>query len=363
MSSAKKTIRKIIHIDMDCFYAAIEVRDQPSLLGLPVAVGGRGNRGVAATCNYEARQYGVHSAMPIKQALRLCPQLQVIGVNMPKYKQASQQIRKIFQQYTDLVEPLSLDEAYLDVTDSSEHQGSATRIAHQIRLDIFEETALTASAGIGPNKMIAKIASDWRKPNGQFTVPPKEAEAFVAQLPIQKLWGVGKVTTQKLRDKGIFTAYQLKQFSLEQMIKAHGVFGVRLFDMVRGIDSRQVKPGQATKSVSVETTYDYDLIDYQQKCNALEVLVDELEQRLLNKNMLNRVKKCSIKVRNNQFICKTAEQTLGEFEKQSFQQLFKKLHLKDNSPIRLLGAGVSLFSSGFTAENNAIELPLDSVSD
>jgi len=341
---------------MDCFYAAIEVRDDPSLMGKPVAVGGRGNRGVAATCNYQARKYGIHSAMPIKQALRLCPHLQVVGVNMSKYKQASQCIREIFNQYTDLVEPLSLDEAYLDVSDSIQHQGSATRIAHQIREDIFEHTGLTASAGIGPNKMIAKIASDWRKPNGQFTVPPREAAAFVAQLPIQKLWGVGKVTTQKLRDKGIFTANQLKPFSLEQMIKSHGVFGVRLFDMVRGIDNRQVKSGSITKSVSVETTYDYDLTDYQQKCAALETLVDELEQRLLNKNLINRVKKCSIKVRNIKFESKTAEVTLGEFNKHAFQDLFDKLHHKDATPIRLLGAGVSLFAS----DNSIIELPLES---
>ncbi len=337
MPKEEPPMRKIIHIDMDCFYAAIEVRDDASLIGKPVAVGGRGNRGVAATCNYEARKYGVHSAMPIQRALRLCPQLQVIGVNMAKYKQASQQIRSIFHNYTDLVEPLSLDEA------------------HQIRKDIFAETALTASAGIGPNKMIAKIASDWRKPNGQFTVPPQEAAAFVAQLPIQKLWGVGKVTTQKLRDKGIFNAHQLKQFSLEQMIQTHGVFGVRLFDMVRGLDTRQVKPGRGSKSVSVETTYEYDLTDYHQKLTELEKLVAELAQRLLNKNLLTRVKKCNIKIRNNQFQSKTAEVTLGEFRKNSYWELFNKLNQKDSSPIRLLGAGVSLFSSDNVV---AIELPL-----
>ena len=354
MPKLQAPLRKIIHIDMDCFYAAIEVRDDPTLLGKPVAVGGRGNRGVAATCNYEARKYGVHSAMPIQRALRICPQLQVVGVNMQKYKQASQQIREIFHHYSDLVEPLSLDEAYLDVSDSEQFEGSATRIAHQIRTDIFEETALTSSAGIGPNKMIAKIASDWRKPNGQFTVPPKEAASFVAQLPIQKLWGVGKVTTQKLRDKGIFTAHQLKPFSLEQMIQTHGVFGIRLFDMVRGIDSRQVKPGRGSKSVSVETTYEYDLIEYHQKLTELEKLVDELEQRLLNKNLLTRVKKCNIKVRNTLFESKTAEITIGEFNKDCYLELFEKLHQKDASPIRLLGAGVSLYSS----ESVAIELPL-----
>ncbi len=353
-SIESKSIRKIIHIDMDCFYAAIEVRDDPSLLGKPVAVGGRGNRGVAATCNYEARKFGIHSAMPIQHALRRCPQLQVISVNMAKYKEASQQIRQIFNHYTTLVEPLSLDEAYLDVTDYKQFEGSATRIAHQIRKDIFAATKLTASAGIGPNKMIAKIASDWRKPNGQFTVPPHEAAAFVAQLPIHKLWGVGKVTTQKLHDKGIFVANQLKAFSLQQMIKQHGQFGVQLFDMVRGIDKRPVKPGRVTKSVSVETTFEFNLVELHQKYQALEKLVEELEQRLVKKNMLNRVKKCSIKVRNADFESKTAEVTLGEFDRSIFKQLFDKLHEKDSSPIRLLGAGVSLSPHG----RMEIELPL-----
>ncbi len=355
MSEKKLPIRKIIHIDMDCFYAAIEVRDNPELQGKPVAVGGRGQRGVAATCNYEARKYGVRSAMPIHRALKLCPHLQVVGVNMSKYKEASQQIRKIFFNYTDLVEPLSLDEAFLDVSECTECDGSATHIAHKIREDIFAETKLFASAGIGPNKMIAKIASDWRKPNGQFTVPPEEAAAFVAQLPIEKLWGVGKVTAQKLHDKSIFTAYHLKQFSLETMIKQHGQMGVRLFDMVRGIDHRVVKPSRVTKSVSVETTFEIDLIEQHQKQSELESLIDELYQRLQNKHLMQRVKKCFIKMRNSEFESRTAEVTTGSFQPQVFIELFEKLNQKDSTPIRLLGVGVGLYEEG--AEK--VELPFE----
>ncbi len=346
-------MRKIIHIDMDCFYAAIEVRDDPSLRGKPVAVGGKGGRGVVATCNYEARKFGVHSALPMKTALRLCPQLNVVNVNMDKYREASHIIRDIFQQYTDQVEPISLDEAYLDVTTSDVHDGSATLIAHQIRTEIYEATGLTASAGIAPNKLIAKIASDWRKPNGQFTVPPQDASSFVAQLPIGKLWGIGKVTRQKLNDRGIFTVSQLTELTFEQMIQQFGQYGRQLFDMVRGIDNREVKSHSKTKSVSVENTFENDLVTTQQKAQAIEKLVFQLMERLERNQLLPRVKKCSLKLRNYQFKTHTAEITTGCFLAESYQTLFQKLNAKDASPIRLIGVGVSIID----VEHFAAELP------
>ncbi len=355
-------MRKIIHIDMDCFYAAIEVRDNPSLRGHPVAVGGVGNRAVVATCNYEARKFGVHSALPMKTALRLCPQLQVVKVNMDKYREASCLIRDIFHQYTDRVEPLSLDEAYLDVSGSEANAGSATLMAHQIRTQIYEATGLTASAGIGPNKLIAKIASDWRKPNGQFTVPPQHASSFIAQLPIEKLWGIGKVSRQKLNDRGIFVVNQLTEFTLEQMIQQFGQYGLQLFDMVRGIDHREVNAVSRVRSVSVENTFENDLLTQQQKSDAIDQLVFQLMERLEKNQLLPRVKKCSLKLRNHHFKTHRAEITTGCFHSESFQMLFHKLNHKDQSPVRLIGVGVSIVDADqFAAELPFVEQIVDEI--
>ena len=211
-------VRKIIHCDCDCFYASVEMRDDPSLRGRPLAVGGRADqRGVIATCNYEARRYGIHSAMATAQAVKLCPDLILIPPNMEKYRITSRQIMDIYRDYTDLVEPLSLDEAYLDVTNSPHCKGSATLIAQEIRRRIFETVGITASAGVAPNKFVAKIASDWNKPDGLFLVRPGEVDAFVAALPVKKLFGVGKVTAAKLHSLGAQTCGDLRDWNIDKL--------------------------------------------------------------------------------------------------------------------------------------------------
>ena len=240
-ASVNAPARKIIHCDCDCFYASVEMRDDPSLRGRPLAVGGRADqRGVVATCNYEARRFGIHSAMATAQAMKLCPELVVIPPAMEKYRIASSQIMAIYQDYTDIVEPLSLDEAYLDVTDSPHCKGSATLIAQEIRRRIVETVGITASAGVGPNKFVAKIASDWNKPDGLFLVRPEEVDAFVAALPVKKLHGVGKVTAEKLNRLGAQTCADLRGWSLDKLQEHMGSFGVRLYDLSRGIDHREV---------------------------------------------------------------------------------------------------------------------------
>ena len=221
-------MRKIIHIDCDCFYAAIEMRDDPRLAGKPLAVGGAADRrGVVATCNYEARAWGVRSAMPMGQALKLCPDLQVVRPRMDAYKAVSREIHAIFRDYTEIIEPLSLDEAYLDVSASSHFDGSATRIAQDIRRRVSQELHITVSAGVAPNKFLAKIASDWRKPNGLFVITPDQVEDFVAALPVNKLHGVGKVTADKLGRLGIDTCLDLRDWSKLALVREFGSFGAR----------------------------------------------------------------------------------------------------------------------------------------
>lgn len=233
--------RKIIHIDMDCFYAAVEMRENPSLKDKPIAVGGSPQqRGVLATCNYPARKFGLHSAMATAQALKLCPNLILLPVNMPLYKQVSSQIHQIFQRYTDIIEPLSLDEAYLDVTDCEKCSGSATWIAQEIRQAILTETQLTASAGVAPLKFLAKIASDQNKPNGQFVIKPEEVAEFVAKLPLNKIPGVGKVTTQHLHAMGLQTCHDVQKLDVTLLLRQFGKMGRRIWQFSHGIDEREV---------------------------------------------------------------------------------------------------------------------------
>ncbi len=259
--------RKIIHIDMDCFYAAVEVKYQPRLKGKPVAVGGSpdGRGGVLTTANYEARQFGVKSAMTSNQALRLCPELILVPPDFSKYKAESAKVRMILERYTDLIEPLSLDEAYLDVTgprlnDGSFQTVSATRIAQQIRNEIKTELQLTASAGVAPNKFLAKIASDLNKPDGIAVIRPEEVERFVETLPVEKIWGVGKVTAEKLKRKGLSTCGDLQKLSLKRLVDEFGSWGAQLYDYSRGIDHRVVKAERERKSLTVEETYNHDLV-------------------------------------------------------------------------------------------------------
>lgn len=269
-------MRKIIHIDMDAFFASIEQRDDPRLRNRPVLVGGKPNsRGVVAAASYEARAYGVHSAMPCAQAARLCPDAVFVPPRFDAYRQASDQIRAIFQAYSDAVEPLSLDEAYLDVTASCGDR-TATALASEIRARIFEETQLTASAGISYNKFLAKMASDMRKPNGQFVVPPEHGRAFVAQLPIGKFYGVGQATESKMQALGIHNGADLARWQLPALQKHFGKWSQFLYDIARGVDHRAVDAGGERKSIGAETTFAQNLKDPNAMLDALSGLADRV---------------------------------------------------------------------------------------
>jgi len=251
--------RKIIHVDMDAFYASVEQRDDPALRGRPVVVAWRGARSVVCAASYEARVFGVRSAMPALRAERLCPDAVFVPPDFARYKAVSRQIREIFLQHTPLVEPLSLDEAYLDVSQSPSCGGIATEIARTIRAQIRETTGLTASAGIAPNKFLAKVASDWRKPDGQFVVPPSKVEQFLTPLPVKRVPGVGKVMEGRLSALGIVTVGDLRALPLEQLEALFGSFGGGLYRRARGIDERPVEPDQPVQSISSEDTFAEDL--------------------------------------------------------------------------------------------------------
>src|SRR5678809_923610 len=256
-----QSYRKIIHIDMDAFYASVEQRDNPELKGKAIAVGGspQGRGGVVATCSYEARKFGVHSAMPSKKALQLCPHLIFISPRFDVYKAVSRQVRQIFHRYTDLIEPLSLDEAYLDVTEDKQGINSAIDIAVLIKNAIKEELHLTASAGISINKFVAKIASDMKKPDGLIFIGPSKIESFVESLPIEKFYGVGKVTAERMKAMNIHTGADLKKLSERELAQHFGKVGKFYFNIVRGIDDRRVEPNQETKSIGAEDTFPEDL--------------------------------------------------------------------------------------------------------
>jgi len=253
-------MRKIVHIDMDAFYASVEQRDDAGLRGKPVVVAWRGARSVVCAASYEARKFGVRSAMPALRAARLCPQAVFVPPDFSRYRAVSKQVREIFHQHTDLVEPLSLDEAYLDVTAPKTNYASATAIAKAIRAEIFETTQLTASAGIAPNKFLAKIASDWRKPNGLFVIKPEQAEAFLAPLDVAKIPGVGKVMNAKLEALGVHTCADLRAFDLRELERRFGRYGLRLRELSLGIDERRVNPDQSVQSISSEDTFARDVL-------------------------------------------------------------------------------------------------------
>jgi len=335
-------LRKIIHCDCDCFYAAVEMRDDPRLADLPVAIGGKSDRrGVIATCNYKAREFGVRSAMPTGQALKLCPDLVVIPGTMAKYREAAQQIRQIFYRYTDKVEPLSLDEAYLDVTDCTECQGSATLIAKEIRQVISKEVGVTASAGIAPNKFLAKVASDLNKPNGQFVITPDNVESFVEKLEVKRIFGVGKVTNEKLRRLGIVTCGDLQQRTLIELVDKFGVFGKRLHDLSFGRDEREVNADSRRKSLSVEHTYSDDLQDIAACKGKLADLLVELRSRLRRVDTDYLVTKQFIKMKFNDFTTTTVErQVVPGLPADSFAQLCDQAWERGGRPVRLLGIGV-----------------------
>ena len=264
-------MRKIVHVDLDAFYASVEQRDDPSLRGRPVVVAWRGQRSVVCAASYEARVYGVRSAMPAVRAERLCPDAVFVPPDFTRYRAASKQVREIFLRHTELVEPLSLDEAYLDVTVPKSALESATAVAKQIRAEIFERTALTASAGVAPNKFLAKIASDWRKPNGLFVIRPHEVEEFLAPLPVARIPGVGKVMDAKLEALGIRTCADLRARDVHELEQRFGRYGRRLHELAFGVDERAVVPDQPVQSISAEDTFQTDKL-----LNEIEPLIREL---------------------------------------------------------------------------------------
>ena len=335
--------RKIIHIDMDAFYASVEQMDNPELRGKPIAVGGSENRGVVAAASYEARKFGVRSAISGVLAKKNCPELIFVKPRFERYKEISKKIHTIFHEYTDLVEPLSLDEAYLDVTHNKKGNPSATLLAQEIRLRILNEVGLTASAGISVNKFVAKIASDYNKPNGQKTVNPEEVLSFLEVLPIRKFYGVGKVTTEKMYQLGIFTGLELKNKSLEFLSTHFGKSGAFYYHVVRGVHNSEVKPDRITKSVAAEHTFDTNLSSEIFMLEQLEKIAVSLESRLKKHNIAGKT--VTLKIKYSDFTLQTRSKTVPYFiaDKglilENVKELLYQERMKDS--VRLLGISLS----------------------
>lgn len=334
--------RKIIHCDCDSFYASVEMRDRPELRDKPLAVGGTSGRGVVATCNYLAREFGVHSAMPMAQALKLCPDIVAVRPDIAKYKQVSRQIQSILSDYTDIIEPLSLDEAFLDVSNVDILQGSATLMAQHIRARVEAEVGITISAGVANSKFLAKVASDWQKPNGLTVIAPSQVASFVAELEVAKIFGVGKVTQQRLYEMGVVNCQQLQQFSIYQLTDRFGKFGQRLYELCRGIDERPVKTLRLRKSISVEHTFDKNLIGINPCLAQLPGLIEELHQRVARSNSSHLIAKQFAKFKFEDFTTTTAESVVAELDIEKFEALFKKAGSRSVKSVRLLGIGVRL---------------------
>lgn len=336
-------IRKIIHVDMDAFFASVEQMDHPHLKGKPLAVGGGSKRGVVAAASYEARKYGVHSAMSGFQARKNCPDLIFVKPRFERYKEVSRQIRTIFHEYTDLVEPLSLDEAYLDVTENRLGLPSATRIAREIRERIYREVGLTASAGISINKFIAKVASDINKPNGQKTIPPEKVLAFLEALEIRKFYGVGKVTAEKMYRLGIFNGRDLKALSPELLEKHFGKSGWHYYQVVRGIHESPVKPHRIPKSVGAERTFSENLSSEVFLLERLDHIAAELYGRLENKGIGGKT--VTLKIKYSDFTLQTRSRTLPEYicDKGLILEIARELLYQDKlqNSVRLLGISLS----------------------
>ena len=290
--------RKIIHIDMDAFFASVEQRDNPKLRGHPLVVGGKSDRGVVAAASYEARKFGIHSAMAMQKALEKCPDLLVVRPRMSAYKEVSLQIREVFLEYTDLVEPLSLDEAFLDVTHNKKGMASASMVAQEIRALIKERTGLTASAGVSINKFLAKVASDINKPDGFTLIKPEEADAFVTALPIEKFFGVGKVTAGKMHRMGIKTGADLLQWSKNDLKSAFGKAGNSYYHIVRNEDSRPVNPNRVRHSVGTEDTFEQDLHDREEMLARLDAIAHEVVRRMEKSHFLGKTLTLKVKFAN-----------------------------------------------------------------
>jgi len=336
-------MRKIIHCDCDCFYAAVEMRDNPALADIPIAIGGSvERRGVVATCNYPARAYGIHSAMPTAQALKRCPQLTLIRGDMLKYKAVAQQVFAIYRDVTELVEPLSLDEAYLDVSNVSAHQGSATRMAEAIRARVARKVGITVSAGVAPNKFLAKIASDWHKPDGLCVIPPDAIEDFVRALPVKKIHGVGPRTGEKLKALGIMTCDDVRERSLTELVEHFGRFGKRLYELSWGHDERPVKIHRERKSVSTEQTYPQDLPGLDACRRELPALIDDLKRRYQRLDPPPGVRGAMVKIKFNDFTQTTVEHAGAIPDDAPFAALLNIGWQRGKRPVRLLGVGYRL---------------------
>ena len=336
-------IRKIIHVDMDAFYASVAQMDNPELKGKPIAVGGGGTRGVISAASYEARKFGVKSAMSGRLAIKLCPELIFVKTDFERYTEISKEIRSIFYDYTDLVEPLSLDEAYLDVTENKKGNPSASLIAQDIRARIYKEVGLTASAGISINKFVAKVASDYNKPNGQKTVNPEEVHDFLEGLDIRKFYGVGKVTAEKMYQKGIFTGKDLKAKSLEYLNDNFGKSGRFYYHVVRGIHTSEVKPNRIRKSLAAERTFRENLSSEIFMLEKLDHIAEEVSKRLLKSNVTGKT--ITLKIKYSDFTLQTRSKTLPYFvsEKAIILATAKDLLYQEkmNNSVRLLGISLS----------------------
>ncbi len=355
-----KDFQKIIHIDMDAFYASVEQKDNPELQDKPVAVGGGSERGVVAAASYEARKYGVRSAMSGVLAKKYCPQLIFVKPRFSRYKEISNQIRKIFYDYTNLVEPLSLDEAYLDVTINKKQNPSASLIAKEIRKRIFDETGLHASAGISSSKFVAKIASDINKPKGQKTIPPEEVVQFLEDLPIAKFFGIGKVTAAKMYNLGIFTGKDLKERSLEFLVKHFKNAGAHYFEIVRGEYKSKVKPNRVQKSVAAEHTFTKNLTSEVYMLERLKKIAKELETRLKKSKIAGKT--VTLKIKYSDFSQQTRSKTLPFFIKDElilFDTVKELLYQnKMENSVRLLGISVTNLNNQTQKQEKVMDVQL-----
>ncbi|MCF2447458.1 DNA polymerase IV [Dyadobacter sp. CY345] len=343
----KPSHRKIIHIDMDAFYASVEQRDFPQYQGKPLAVGGSPTgRGVVATASYEARKFGVRSAMSSRRAIQLCPNIIFVYPRFEAYKSVSRSIREIFERYTDIIEPLSLDEAFLDVTNDKQNIGSALEIAQQIKKAIKDELNLTASAGVSTNKFVAKIASDINKPDGLTFIGPSKIESFINNLPVERFFGVGKVTAQKMNSMQLFTGADLRKLPEIELVKHFGKSGYFYYKIVRGIDEREVQPHRETKSLGAEDTFTYDLVTVEEMHKELDLIAETVFNRLQKKQLKGRT--ITLKIKYNDFTQITRNHSyphpVGDFETifNTAKQLLEKVD-REEKPVRLLGISLSNF--------------------
>lgn len=322
---------------MDCFYAAVEMREYPELAGQPIAVGGGSRRGVVTTCNYEARKFGVRSAMPGFKAQELCPALIFLPIRFELYRAESQRIRRLMHDVTPMVEPLSLDEAYLDVTAQDRY---AWDIARELRQRIHTETHLTASAGVASNKMLAKIASDWRKPNGQFAITPDQVSKFMQALPVRKLWGIGPKTADKLASAGIITCGDLQQLSLPNLKSRFGIWGEEMYHLCRGEDNRPVQPHRIRKSLSIENTLPENLKSLEACRQALAAMIPELLSEIAAKASDRSIREAFVKVKFSDFTRTTCQRASITPDTKTFHELLDAAFRRNPNAVRLIGVGV-----------------------